>query len=193
MGTAFSIRSVLPVMLRFVLLEMILLQARERYDALSFNGEAPQFEGPAADPTFAKLMQTRILSLREIAYVDWYFVMEPLVVFDAILRQDPAGAYPKMDFDSREVYRKQVAKIARYSDCSEIEVARRAIELADAAKQRPVIDGRVYLRQAHVGYYLIDNGFEELRGRIGYHPRFIERIRHDGEDVEIFAKTLQMP
>lgn len=180
---------VLPVMLRFVLLETILQQARERYDALSFNGEAPQFEGPAADPAFAKLMQTRILSLREIAYVDWYFVMEPLVVFDAILRQDPAGAYPKMDFDSREVYRKQVAKIARYSDCSEIEVARRAIELADAAKQRPVVDGRVYLRQAHVGYYLVDKGFEELRGRIGYHPRFIERIRlgvrHHADDIYI--------
>ena len=39
------------------------------------------------------------------------------------------------------------------------------------AKQQPVIDGRVYLRRAHVGYYLIDRGFEELKAQIGYHPR----------------------
>lgn len=51
---------------------------------------------------------------------------------------------------------------------------------------------------------------ERLAGQLGYEQvccatvtsstllarhgwRFIERIRHDGEDVEIFAKTLQMP
>ncbi|HEV2276791.1 MAG TPA: glucoamylase family protein [Acidobacteriaceae bacterium] len=168
---------VLPVLLRFILLELILEQAHARFDVLSFSGATPHFEGPAGDPAFAKLMQTRLLSLREIAYVDWYFVMEPLVVFDAVLRQDPAGAYATMDFDSREVYRKQVARIARFSDCTEIEVARAAVELATLAKQRPVVDGRVYLRQAHVGYYLIDKGFEELKGRIGYHPRFFNRLR----------------
>ena len=48
------------------------------------------------------------------------------MVFDAVLREDPAGAYPKMDFDSREVYRKQVSRIARYADCTETEVARAA-------------------------------------------------------------------
>jgi hypothetical protein len=51
---------------------------------------------------------------------------------------------------------------------------------------------------------------ERLAGQLGYEQvccatvtsstllarhgwRFIERIRHDGEDVEIFAKTLQVP
>ncbi|HEX4309929.1 MAG TPA: glucoamylase family protein [Acidobacteriaceae bacterium] len=168
---------VLPVALRFSLLEQILDQATERIEALRFRDGVPHFEGPAADPAFAKLLTTRIQSLREIAYVDWFFVMEPLVVFDAILREDPAGAYPKMDFDSREVYRKQVSRIARYSEFSETEVARCAIELAAAAKEQPVGDPRVYLRRAHVGYYLIDKGFEELKSRIGYHPRFIDRIR----------------
>ncbi len=103
--------------------------------------------------------------------------MEPLVVFDAVLREDPAGAYAQMDFDSREVYRKQVSRIARYSECTETEVARHAIKLATAAKQQPVGDARVYLRRAHVGYYLIDRGFDELKNQIGYHPRLIDRIR----------------
>jgi hypothetical protein len=181
---------VLPVALRFCLLEQILDQASTRLEALSFRDDVPHFDGPAADPgapgeqarrggdpAFAKLLTTSIQSLREIAYVDWFFVMEPLVVFDAVLREDPAGAYSKMDFDSREVYRKQVSRIARYSGCSETEVARHAIDLATAAKQQPVGDPRVYLRRAHVGYYLIDRGFDELKSRIGYHPRFIDRVR----------------
>ena len=141
---------VLPVMLRFSLLERVLDQAAERFQALTL-GDPPSVEGPAGDPVFAKLLTTRIQSLREIAFVDWFFVMEPLVVFDAILREDPAEAYSRMDFDSREVYRKEVARIARHSDCTEIDVARQAIQLADAAKQRPVEDPRVWLRQAHVG------------------------------------------
>jgi hypothetical protein len=168
---------VLPVMLRFVLLEQIMEQAEERYAALSLDGGTPQFSGEAGDAEFAKLLTTRILSLREIAYVDWYFVMEPLVVFDAVLREDPALAYSRMDFDSREVYRKQVARIARFCDCTEMDVARHALALATAAKQQPVGDGRVYLRRAHVGYYLIDKGFEELKPRIGYHPKMADRVR----------------
>ena len=76
-------------MLRFVLLEQILEQAEERFEALTFDDNGPHFSGPAGDAEFAKLLSTRILSLRDIAYVDWYFVMEPLVVFDAILREDP--------------------------------------------------------------------------------------------------------
>jgi hypothetical protein len=168
---------VLPVALRFCLLESILDQATARLEALSLNDAVPHFEGEPGAPAFAKLLTTRIQSLREIAYVDWFFIVEPLVVFDAVLREDPAGAYPQMDFDSREVYRKQVSRIARLSECTETEVARRAINLAVAAKSQPVLDGRMYLRRAHVGYYLIDRGFEELKPKIGYHPRLIDRIR----------------
>ena len=89
----------------------------------------------------------------------------------------PAGAYSKMDFDSREVYRKQVSRIARYADCSETEVARAAINMAKEAQQQSIADPRVYLRRSHVGYYLIDKGLEDLKGHIGYHPRFIDRVR----------------
>ena len=58
---------VLPVALRFVLLEQILQQATQRLQALSFDDGVPQFEGPAAGQAFAKLLTTRIQSLREIA------------------------------------------------------------------------------------------------------------------------------
>ena len=55
-------------------------------------------------------------------------LIEPLIVFDATLRQDPAGAYAAMDFESRELYRKRVASIARHSDCTEPQVAQAALD-----------------------------------------------------------------
>ena len=45
---------------------------------------------------------TRLKSLRSIPNADWVSLIEPLIVFDAVLRQDPAGAYEKMDFESRQ-------------------------------------------------------------------------------------------
>jgi hypothetical protein len=157
---------VLPSFLKFELLRLILTQA----DAMLHAPDSPE----AAQPD---LLTTRIKSLRELGHADWLSLMEPLVVFDSILLQDPALAYPQMDFDSREDYRKRVAEIALHSDCSETQVASIAIELAKNAQMEKIDDPRVYLRRAHVGYYLIDDGFDTLAGRIGYHPRLIDRLR----------------
>ncbi len=156
----------LPTAIKFALLELILSQAAARLHA----PQSPE----AATP---QLLTARIKSLRELGHADWLAQMEPLVVFDAVLQQDPAKAYPRMDFDSREAYRKRVAEIALYSECSELQVAAMALELAGQAHQRKIEDPRVYLRQAHVGYYLIDKGFADLAPRIGYHPRLIDRVR----------------
>jgi cyclic beta-1,2-glucan synthetase len=156
----------LPSFLKFALLELILAQA----DAML---HAPQ----SADAGVPELLTVRIKSLRELGHADWLSLMEPLVAFDAILRQDPARAYPNMDFDSKESYRKRVAAIAHHSDCSESEVASIALELAQQAQQQKIEDPRVYLRYAHVGYYLIDRGFDALTSRIGYHPPLIGRLR----------------
>jgi hypothetical protein len=117
-------------------------------------------------------------SLRDVGYADWFTLIEPLVVYDPILQQDPVNAYRFMDFDSREGYRKRVAEIARYSDCSELEVAQAALALAMEAKEKHRVEGsRLRARRAHVGYYIIDRGFPQLASRVGYRPRFIDRLR----------------
>ena len=71
-----------------------------------------------------------VRSLRDIGQTTWEDVIEPLIMFDHVLRQDPAGAYARMDYDSRNLYRNKIVKIAEYSDCSEMEVANAAIALA---------------------------------------------------------------
>ncbi|HEX5235998.1 MAG TPA: glucoamylase family protein [Silvibacterium sp.] len=156
----------LPSFLKFELLELILTQA----DAMLHAPGSAKASPP-------ELLSVRLKSLRELGHADWLSLMEPLVVFDDLLQQDPARAYPRMDFDSREHYRKRIAEIACHSDCSETQVASVALELAKEAQHKTIDDPRLYLRRAHVGYYLIDDGFSSLAARIGYRPRFIDRMR----------------
>jgi len=151
---------VLPTLIKLVLLERILSQA----DALLHSPSTPEASDPA-------LLTRRIKSLREIGFADWPSVMEPMVAFDTILQQDPAQAYPRMDFDSRELYRKRVAAIAKHSECSEIQVAQAALALAAEAYQQQLADARIHMRHSHIGYYLIDRGFDRLRAKIGYRHR----------------------
>jgi hypothetical protein len=168
----------LPSFLKFALVQLILAQA----DALLHAPQSPEAAAP-------ELLTARIKSLRELGYADWLSLMEPLVAFDATLQQDPARAYPRMDFDSRENYRKRIAEIARHSNCSETQVASIVLDLAQQAQQKKLEDPRLYLRHTHVGYYLVDRGFHDLAGRIGYRPRLIDRmrtfVRRHADDVYI--------
>jgi cyclic beta-1,2-glucan synthetase len=44
-----------------------------------------------------------VRSLRDITQTSWNEVLEPLILFDAILRRDPAGVYAAMDRKSTPV------------------------------------------------------------------------------------------
>ncbi|MFL6427996.1 MAG: hypothetical protein ACJ71S_07115, partial [Acidobacteriaceae bacterium] len=158
-----------PTTVKFLLVEEVLTQAKAQIaDPESFDLAA---QG---------LLAARFDGIRNAIYANWAQMIESLVVFNAVLRQDPIGAYPEMDFDSRERYRERVSEIARYSDQTELEVAQTALRLA----QRPAPPNavpRMAARRAHVGYYLIDKGFPLLAAEIAYRPLWIDRIR-------IFAK-----
>ena len=153
----------LPTFLKFVLLESLLDDARI---LMSLPGSAP---GPS--------VAAHIKSLRAIANADWAHFLEPLILFDATLRQDPAQAYGAMDFDSREFYRKRVAFIAHHSDCSEMQVAQAALDLAREGLTNPANDARIQLRRIHVGYFLIDKGLPWIAAHTGFHPPFIDHAR----------------
>lgn len=116
-------------------------------------------------------------SLQEIKQTAWKGVIEPLILFDHVLRDDPAGAYARMDYETRELYRKQLVKIADRCDCSEIQVATEAVALARRAHERPHENPRVTLRESHVGWYLLAEGAAILRQRVGFHPTLAQRMR----------------
>jgi cyclic beta-1,2-glucan synthetase len=129
------------------------------------------------EPCSSEGIQQLIRSLQEIKQTSWKKVIETLIVFDAVLREDPAGAYPRMDFDSRELYRQKLVNIADHCDCSELKVAEKILALARQAQKQPVEDPRVTLRASHVGTYLLAEGVEVLEQKVGFNPPPGQRLR----------------
>jgi len=153
----------IPSYLRFRLLEMILRDA-----------EKALHEGDAeADCAVQRLFA----NLREVDNIDWLSVLEPLIVFDATLRQDPTGTYASMEFESREIYRNRVALLARHSDCTETEVAEHALALAREASRQQYKDSRTQQRCSHIGYYLVSRGASRLAESVNFHAPLSCRIR----------------
>ena len=131
------------------------------------------------DPTkkLRKRVTTCIRSLENVTQASWTELLEKLVAFDGILREDPAGAYSGMDVESRNVYRERVSRIALRSDRTELEVAEEALALARHAHEKKHRDPRIGLRESHIGFYLVGEGTEHLCQRVGFHPSFGERLR----------------
>ena len=132
-----------------------------------------------ADPTDpSQGLGVCLRSLRETGQTTWKTAIEPLMMVDRVLRQDPADAYGRMDFESRELYRKRVSNIAKHSDFGELEVARAAVDLAEQAGQHACDEPRIALRESHVGYYLLDDGAPLLHQRMGFRPPFTQKIQN---------------
>ncbi len=72
-------------------------------------------------------------SLRHLALLDWKECFEKLSRVEQTLRQDPAGIYPRMDFATRDRYRRAIEDLHRGSGLAEEQVARHAIEMATQA------------------------------------------------------------
>lgn len=117
-----------------------------------------------------------IRSLEHVTQASWKDVLEPLIPFDTILRDDPAGAYASMDVESRNVYRESVSRIAQRSDQTELQVAAEALALARRPQQSQFSDPRRKLRHSHIGFYLVGEGTATLRQRVGFHPSLGDRV-----------------
>ena len=118
-----------------------------------------------------------IRSLRDVTQITWDEILEPLILFDQVLRQDPAGVYAAMDLESRRMYRRKLSKIAAQSDLTELQVAAEALALARKAYGRSYTDPRIAVRESHIGYYLVAEGVEALVERIGYRPALARKVQ----------------
>jgi len=104
-----------------------------------------------------------ILSLRALASEDWRGFVEEISAVDQVLRQDPAGAYPEMDFRTRDRYRHAVEAAAHRTGVPEWEVAARALDLARADPPD--------LPTGHVGFFLVGEGSATLYHALGTQSR----------------------
>jgi cyclic beta-1,2-glucan synthetase len=114
-----------------------------------------------------------ITSMRLLSTLDWRDFFESVSLIEPVLGADPAGAYARMDFATRDSYRHVLERIAKRTRAEEAEVARRAVALAEQARAAAASGER----RAHIGYYLVGEGLPELERACGYGPRAGERLR----------------
>ena len=120
-------------------------------------------------------------SLRFLGAMDWREFVETMSGVEQKLREDPSGVYGRMDFATRDRYRHAVEKIAKTSRLSEVDVARKAIQLAhQSAAGAMAKSGAGGDRTAHVGYYLIDKGLPRLRLAAEVRSSLAEVVRRTG-------------
>ena len=163
----------LKAMLEFAILEQIAAHTEtiQNHREISRRTKKPSAEG------IAEGMQKTIEALRIVHEMDWKGFFDQNNAAERVLRQDPSGAYPHMDDESRQMYRNVVEEFARQSLFSEEEVARQAVILAMRAKDRARRPGlRSPNRRTHVGYYLMASGSHTLKKRLGYKPSLKQRI-----------------
>ncbi len=113
-----------------------------------------------------------ITSLRFLGTTDWREFVESTSIVEKILREDINNIYAGMDFYTRDHYRHSVEKISKYSNRTEEEVARMAIESAkeNAAKHNDP-------RLSHVGYWLIGKGLLKIQKQARMKPSKMDTCR----------------
>jgi cyclic beta-1,2-glucan synthetase len=111
------------------------------------------------------------ISLRLLSTTDWKDFFEQTSRVEQILREDPAGIYAGMDFDTRNCYRSVIEELSRHSAYNEEQVAHAAIALASE------VDGEAARRKKHVGFYLLDGGQATLEASLHFRPEAGLRVR----------------
>jgi cyclic beta-1,2-glucan synthetase len=143
-----------PAMLRLEVLEDL---ARASVEIRSDGSEGTE-TGDGIEP-LADRVASAVLGLRALAVTDWKDFFESVSRVERELRRDPAGAYARMDFATRDRYRKALEELARGSGRAETEVAAEVVRRSQAGARE---------RERHVGYHLLDAGRASLERDLGY-------------------------
>lgn len=108
-----------------------------------------------------------ITSLRQISNIIWDLHFEELSLVDQTLRRDPTGVYQRMDFSSRDTLRHTLEKISIHWHIPEHTLAEQVVNLAENSGQSPP---QLEVTK-HVGYYLVDEGRNQLSGALNIKKR----------------------
>jgi cyclic beta-1,2-glucan synthetase len=169
----------LPTMLRLGVLELLAQTVGRDVDTQIHRDKHASTgvslpEGLAGETIVARCM----LNLHTLAAQDWKAFFEDVSLVEKTLRSDPVGIYARMDFDTRDRYRKVVEELALATEQEEIAVASAAVGLAqEHLPEMKALSLYSLPRTAHVGFYLLDAGRHQLETRLGYRPTWSVRLR----------------
>lgn len=181
----------LPVMLRYSVLEFL----SQATILITDHDSAPdhdhrQIEISPTQLNNDTIVANAILNLRTLSAMNWMEIVENLSFVERALRQDPVGIYENMDVKTRNHYRRVVEEIALATGQDEERIAQEAVNLAESYYRSIRTDphrddgkgptshdvstlSATYSSQipckAHVGFYLLDAGREELEDGLGLH------------------------
>ena len=79
-----------------------------------------------------------ITSLRLCATLDWSLFVERVSIVEQVLRRDPAGVYPRMDFPSRDRYRRAVEVADPTGEAGRVAPVPSSARLSVGAKGRTI-------------------------------------------------------
>lgn len=94
-----------------------------------------------------------ITSIKDISRIDFLNVFEKINSVEEVLKKDPSQVYNKMDYKTKDHYRNRIKELSKATRISEIYIANKALDLAEKHEGK----------KAHIGYYLVSDGLEELR------------------------------
>jgi len=106
------------------------------------------------------LIGNSITSIKTIQRINFLEIFEKINGVEEILKQDPADVYTKMDNKTKEYYRTKIKEISEQTKVSEIYIARKILEISESKDREK--------KEAHIGYYLIDQGINELYDKLNY-------------------------
>lgn len=128
-------------------------------------------KGALREESLERYIGEYINSIRKIEGISWRRFFENTSLVEKVLKNDPENIYSYMDFESKDYYRHKLEKISRTMEVSEISLANNILELAKSSKENKEENYK-----SHVGYYLIDDGVNEIKG---YHNNFRRIISGD--------------
>ena len=128
-----------------------------------------------------------IVALRGLETTDWEKFVESVSGVHAILLDDPVGIYGRMDFATRDSYRRVVEQDARWSRRTEDAVARAAVHAAGIATVDVATVSAQDDRVRHVGHHLVGNGRDALERQLGCRVPLGVRLRRPSKRSALAA------
>jgi cyclic beta-1,2-glucan synthetase len=149
-----------PTMLRLACLETLIAAFARLLPELQPPFDLSASTRPLLEDT--ECVSRSIANLAALFSIPWKDFFDETSQVEAILRRDPAGFYPYMDFATRDQYRKAVEELARSSQRSEPDIASEVIAKSGASPTGEPQDS--------IGYWLVGEGRVQLESEHGCRP-----------------------
>ena len=159
-----------PTMLRLACLEILAVGFSRLFPAVKTPFRPSAYASAADHFDDIERVARALANLGLIASVPWDEFFDQTSRVEEILIGDSAGVYAKMDFATRDRYRRAVEELAQASTHGECDVAARAVARTSAG-QCAVSAAR------HVGYWLIGEGRPQFEAALGCRPSRAEWLK----------------